>query len=508
MTATTLDPARGHGDFREQLREHGAVQACALSLILAFATFNFFWRLGASSLFTDEAFSVIHSLPSFHTMFHVIGHTENTPYTYFLFLHEWMIRTGSQAAWVVRFPSAVAGVALVWAVYWMAAAFMDRTWALCAAGGTAISPLILSYAQEARVYSFLMLAVVVMVGATVRAVQRSDRRMPLLVLGAVVAFVSIWLHYTAVSVVLPLAVWVVTRTKLRRRQRAVFVLGGIAGLLTVLPVLLEQYKYNPNGGAITGNFNLRNVISVAGTPFGSRVGTPIDFSTILAALVVIASVVVLLLSRGERVRERRLLAALGAFGVIALMGVDLLGNHILITRYTAVTAPFLVVVIVAASVELPRTAGVLLATAAAALAVAGVVYNHSRSSLYAPARQAVAYIARRERAGDYLFTPGVPLTDTPIFYYVTRRLHPKLDFVGLNDKGVVKTMFSRRGRIWIIEKVHSPTDAAAIAAVTPLLRSFRYHVAALHVYTTSITLATLLVVPNARSGARAHRISV
>ena len=166
-------------------------------MILLGAAGNFLWQLGSSSYFTDEAFSVMHSLPSFGTMFSRVAHTETTPWTYFLFLHEWLIRTGTQAEWVTRLPSAMAGVALVGAVYWMAGAFVGRRVALGAAALCAISPLIQCYAQETRVYVFVMLAAVLSVGATVRACHRPEGRTRLLILGAASAVFAMWLHYTA-----------------------------------------------------------------------------------------------------------------------------------------------------------------------------------------------------------------------------------------------------------------------------------------------------------------------
>jgi hypothetical protein len=40
------------------------------------AGLNFFWQLGSSSYFTDEAFSVLHSLPSLDRLIHLVNTTE------------------------------------------------------------------------------------------------------------------------------------------------------------------------------------------------------------------------------------------------------------------------------------------------------------------------------------------------------------------------------------------------------------------------------------------------
>jgi 4-amino-4-deoxy-L-arabinose transferase-like glycosyltransferase len=486
ITANSPGVRGGYGDTVAAWAERWALPA-----ILVVAGLNFFWALGTSSYFTDEVFSVVHSLPGFHEMFHVIARTETTPWTYFLFLHVWMSVTGSQAEWVTRLPSAIAGIALVGATYWMARAFVGRRAALAAAALSAISPLIGSYAQETRVYVFLMLAVVVCAGATVRAVERTEGRNRLLAAGALAAFLAIWLHYTALSVVVPLAVWVATRRSLTVRQRVAFVGVCVAAVGTVLPILLEQYHYTPNGGAITGAINWTNVVSVVGTPFGTRVGTPVDLRTVLSALVVAAAVAVVLLRRG--VAHRGLLVMLGVFGLLALTGIDLTGKHILITRYTTITAPFLIVVIAAACTRLPRPAVAALAVPAVAISLWGTIHDHRPAGLYAPAREAIDYVAAREHPGEFMLSPGVPLTDTPIFYYVTRRTHPKLHFVGLGDPAV-PTIFRRYPRVWIVDWPRAGTDASALAAVADLLHRYRFRATDVRVFTTSIPLGVILAV--------------
>lgn len=498
MSATTFPEARGRGGYRDQLSERWAIETWTLAAILLVAGLNFFWQLGSSSYFIDEAFSVIHSLPALHTIWNFILHQrggETTPPTYFLFLHEWIARTGSQAEWVTRLPSAVASVGVVGATYWMARAFVDRRLALAAAALCALSPLVLSYAQEARAYIFTVLACVLCVGATVRASQRVDGRIRLLAVGALAAILAVWLHYTAVSVVLPLIVWVGSTSTFTPRQRFVFIAACLAGFVSVLPILLDQYHNSAGLGAIKGPINLANIVSVVGTPFAERVGTPVDVRTVVGALVALTAVVVLLVARRPGVRHRQLLAALGTFGVIALIAVDLTGQHILITRYTAIIAPFLLTAIVAACTQLPRPAAAAIVAGTLAVAIAGVVGDHSRSGFYAPVRQVVEYIQPKQRAGDFLLSPGIPLTDTPIFYYLTRLTRPKLHFLGLHDPAV-PVIFRLHRRVWLVDKPRAATRSATIRMVAPLLRRYHFHAAEVRTFSTSIALGVVLAVRN------------
>lgn len=475
-------------------RRRPVIRSWALLVILSVAAANFLWQLGSPSYFIDEAYSVMHSLPGFGTLFHVVAHTETTPYTYFLFLHEWMLRTGSQSEWVTRLPSALAGIALVAAVYWMAGAFVQRRAALWSAALCALCPLISGYAQEARVYVFAMLAMVIAVGATLRATQRPERRAALLTLGALSCFLAVWLHYTALGVVLPLAGFVATRSQLTWQARTAFVGACVLAQATLMPLLLQQYSEYPNGGAISGQIDWTNAVSVIGTPFGPRVGAPLNVWSVAGAVIVLLAALALLFSPDrERVAHRKLLLALGAVGVIGLFVLDLAGKHILITRYTAVTAPFLVTVVAAACAVVPRAPAVAFASAALAVCIAGLVMNHSSSGLYAPARQVIDYIAPRQRPGDFLITPGPAVDNIPLFYYDIRRLRPKLLFYSINDPRDASLLWHHRG-VWIVDAPAAPTRRAALAPIRRALHAFRYRVIGVRLYTTSVTLALIRAV--------------
>ena len=67
--------------------------------------------------------------------------------------------------WVLRLPSAVAAIALVAAVWWLALPLGGRRAATIAALFCALSPLVLQYGQQARGYVFAMLLVTLAVGS-------------------------------------------------------------------------------------------------------------------------------------------------------------------------------------------------------------------------------------------------------------------------------------------------------------------------------------------------------
>ncbi len=327
-----------------------------------------------------------------------------------------------------------------------------------------------------------------------RAGHAAERRTPLLVLGAASAVVAIWLHYTAVSVLLPLAVWVGMRKTLSPRQRIAFIAACVIAFAAVTPLLLQQFSIFPNGGAIKGAINLNNVVSVIGTPFGTRVGAPVSVRSVAGALVVLWAVLSLVIWRQKPLTERWLLVALGVFGVLGLFVLDLTGKHILITRYTVVTAPFLLTLIAAACFRLPAPGGASLAIAAVAVAIAGTVDDHSTSGFYAPTRPVVEYIRSRERPGDIILSPEIPLTDTPIFYYDIRKLRPKLELLGIHDPRI-PMVFRQHKRIWLIVWPRKATDASVLAKLRRQLPHQHFRTSEIHFWSTSIPLAVLLATP-------------
>jgi hypothetical protein len=97
-----------------------------------------------------------------------------------------------------------------------------------------------------------------------------------------------------------------------------------------------------------------------------------------------------------------------------------------------------------------------------------------------------------------MLDPGVPIADTPIFYYVThtRLIRPKLQLVGLDNPPRLEEVFRRYKRIWIIDIPSKATRAAAVSSVSHLLRKHHFHAVTVRVYSTWLNLGVLLTVPD------------
>ena len=147
MSLATLDKlARGH-----------AVELVALLAVLTLAAFLRFYDLGEESLWSDELYSL--SFVSAEDAAEVVAITANEdthPPGYHLILHYWRALAGESEA-ALRFPSAVAGVLAVLAIYLLGHRLYSEAEGLAAALFTAVLRWPVHYSQDARGYSLLLL---------------------------------------------------------------------------------------------------------------------------------------------------------------------------------------------------------------------------------------------------------------------------------------------------------------------------------------------------------------
>jgi uncharacterized membrane protein len=127
------------------------------------------WRLGYQSLWLDEALTVVFSRPSLRDVLNILVTQDLHPPLYYLALHFWMKVAGS-SEFSARFLSVIGGVSAVPATYILGVTlfkqqhsevstkqYLDRgvQIGLLAALLVAVSPFLVYYSQEARMYSAL-----------------------------------------------------------------------------------------------------------------------------------------------------------------------------------------------------------------------------------------------------------------------------------------------------------------------------------------------------------------
>lgn len=431
--------------------------AFLLFCVLALAASGFAVRLGQSSLFIDEVFSWQASRGSLGDLAQALQYGEVTPPLYYLILHGWMQLVGSDSELLLRLPSVAAGIALVASLYWLGRLVAGRQAGIIAATLAGVSPLVLLYAQQVRAYVWVMLALTIAVAAVLQATQERSSRWVLV--ASLAAGSSMLLHYTAVLVLAPLAVWFWSQPNIDLRWRAGFSAAIVLPLAAVVPLALEQTRHGHHDIAQTyASLTMFNALRIAGSPFDGRATGSFMVARELGAVVVVEVIALLAFAdRFRSIRGRRLIAACAATPIAAVLLASALGQPIALTRYTAVAVPFVLVGIGAVAVRLQRPlAGLLLVTAFLASGI-GLVAAQRETGQNPDTRAAIATVASNWRAGDTVASVGLLGFDGALAYYGDKLLpHGDRDvrgFLTLAAAAQAPHVISAAvdgGRLWIV----------------------------------------------------------
>jgi mannosyltransferase len=426
----------------------------ALAGAVCIAAINFFVGLGSSSLFIDEALSWGAAAGPVGDVLDRVRAVEITPPLYYLGLHEWIGR-GSDGEAFMRLPSALAGVALVAAVFWVAWRVAGRRAGALAAVLCALSPFVMEYAQQARAYVFAMLACTVAVGAAIeleRTSEQGRRRLWLIAL-VIASIVAIWVHYTAALIVVILIVLLWRRRTLGRRELVVLSVPVVAGMLGLLPFLTDQLGHgNEQGVAPFAHLTAENIVKAIGTPWEGRARGAYRMVPIgLAAAGMVIAAVIALRRRSEPGDDllRGVVLPLAVAPVALIVVVTVLGPDVLITRYSAVAAPFLIVVLAAVATSARRPVGVALVVVALGAAAAGSIAAHVPAGHYPNVRSATERIAAGVRPSDGVLLAGDVAYGDLFNYYAIRTGLPPLA-VARDREPATLGLLKGRPRLWFM----------------------------------------------------------
>jgi hypothetical protein len=393
-------------------------------MIFVVAGLLFALQLGSSSLFIDEVYSWRASRGSIADLADALHFTEVTPPLYYLLLHAWMQVTGGDSEALLRLPSVLAGVGLVAAVFWLAQLVAGRTAGLIAGGLATISPIVLLYSQQVRAYVWVMLAVTIAVAAAVHAVRGQSRRW--LLAAAVASACAVFLHYTALLVLAPLAVWLWRQPALDMRRRMLFV--GVVGLAlaVVAPLAITQLRQGHHSATeLYASLTTFNALRLAGTPFDGRATDALTLWREIGAVVVIDALALLAFS--ERFRAmiaHRLIVACGLVPIAVVCAVTALGTEMALTRYTAVAAPFILVAIGIVAAHTQRALATALVAGAVLASGAALVAAQRGHGQNPDTRAALATIAAGWTHGDVTASVGLLGFDGALSYYAEKLLPP------------------------------------------------------------------------------------
>lgn len=202
-------------------------------------------------LWVDEAISVAQANMGLGAMLDEIRATDVHPPLHHVVL--WAtVRIVGDGELAVRLPSLILGALVVPMLFVLGRELYGRRTALIAAGLGAVSPLLVWYSQEARMYGILTLLSLVNVWALVRA-QRTGEWRYWVLLGVSCALTA-WTHYLALLQIVVLALVALAGLVAARRDRPLLVRHArgmaiaavlvVAALVPLAPFASDQFRAN------------------------------------------------------------------------------------------------------------------------------------------------------------------------------------------------------------------------------------------------------------------------
>jgi hypothetical protein len=186
----------------------------------------------SAPFWSDEYFSwMTATQPTFVQFFlRCAGVDVYPPLSYFPI---WLIAKFSDAAWAMRLPGALAGVACVWVAVRMLRRYLSETQALSLAALIALAPLSIYLGWESKAYNFFALMNLLMMDESLRVLEKPERGWKRLALWVAGSMWSFFLSPYFILSVLVAAWW-------QERRRSVgfqsVLKGVLVGLLASLPL--------------------------------------------------------------------------------------------------------------------------------------------------------------------------------------------------------------------------------------------------------------------------------
>jgi mannosyltransferase len=245
---TQPPPKHAHGSLPEA-KNHLHVITLGLIVILALALR--IYHLGSASLWSDEVFSRYYAdLFGLRYLLTDGLSREPTPPTYYLLLQFWMSMWGASET-ALRSLSVVGSTLCVPMTYLLGRELLGRKQGMAGALLFALCPMSIYFAQEARVYAFLMLVSCVVLWAAA-IVQRDPGSVKGIVVYIVFATLSIYLHATGVLFVgaCGVSVWLFLLAKGQPGREALlqWTAMNVCVLLLGSPYLIHAAAAGRTGG--------------------------------------------------------------------------------------------------------------------------------------------------------------------------------------------------------------------------------------------------------------------
>lgn len=261
---------RSSGDLRASPAQRRRDGAILLGIVLL-AAGSSLYALGRKGLWYDEITSVQLAEQSWHTVWRSVTTYEMNMGLYNIILWAWL-RTGGGDGYA-RLPSVAFAVASVPLVWLSARRLFGARVAHTAALLLAVSGFFVEYAQEARAYSLLLLAVAVSMYAVVRIIETPAQRWVIVFIAATVVGVYAHFFMALVTAAELGSLAILPQKKVHWKWLA----PGL-GALTVLLIPLALHLRSKGGSQIAGfpPLHPREIARVGKVLVGGREGVPKD----------------------------------------------------------------------------------------------------------------------------------------------------------------------------------------------------------------------------------------
>jgi uncharacterized membrane protein len=305
-------------------------------------------------IWLDEAITIHQAHLSLHDLFRNLYYGDRQPPLYHLTL--WLtIRAFGDSEFAVRLPSLIAGTLLIPVLYQLGRELYDRRTGLIAAGFASVSPLLIWYSQEVRMYELASLFGLLALLTQLRVVRK-----PTMLNWAAYIFATaglLWSHYFGlllIGVQQVLFVAVIVHRKRRAEPVRPLALGfaysAAVLVMQLVPLLVfahHQYQAtSAAAGSPSGTYDYLSFYSVLANMAWSVWGYQPDATTVLLAamwpLFLLGSLV--LLGRGGS-RQTMGLAAAAIVLVVLLIVVSVFDRSYFEVRNFLILVPLVMLLI-------------------------------------------------------------------------------------------------------------------------------------------------------------------
>ena len=353
------------------------VSLVVVGAVVAGVVFRFVQR---SPLWLDEALSVNIARLPLGDLFDALRHDGHPPF-YYVLLHGWMEVVG-ESDFAVRALSgifAVASLPLAWVAGRRLAGKAGARWALVI---VALSPYMIRYATEARMYSLVMF--LVLAGYLVLSDALADPRPWRLVALALISGLLLLSHYWSFYLLAATGLVLAARWWWRPQQRARtgrVMLAVAAGGLLFLPWLPGFLYQSANTGTPWGEPVRPTAILVATlTELGGGMLTENVLAAVMVAVFVLVALFTVRSGGHELTLDLRTVPAVrreqSGVGVVILLGclAGYATNATYQPRYAAVIVPLVLLAVAVGITRIPGIAQLLAGGAYLAVSVAGIAW--------------------------------------------------------------------------------------------------------------------------------------